>query len=243
MLQSHTARSLSITSTLADRQSGRIPNSRFQIVYSEFRFRYCAQIMLVLGSASPRRAELLRQLGVEFVVCASDVPEEALPNEDGVTFALRLARGKAKAVARVRPGSWVLGADTVVLLDGEILGKPVDAEDARNMLRRLSGRGHRVVTGFALVAPLGDVAHDEAVESRVEFRSLGEAEIDAYVTSGESLDKAGAYGIQGGASAFVERVSGSYSNVVGLPLEEVRRVLEGRGLLAERGGRGDGRRG
>jgi septum formation protein len=199
--------------------------------------------MLILGSASPRRAELLRQLGVEFDVQVSDVPEEALPSEDGMAFALRVARAKARAVARVRPGSWVLGADTVVLLDREILGKPIDAEEAKSMLRCLSGRGHRVITGFALVAPRGDVVHDEAVESLVEFRSLSEADIDAYVAAGESFDKAGAYGIQGGASAFVVRVSGSYSNVVGLPLEEVRRALEERGLLAEPADRDDGRRG
>jgi septum formation protein len=199
--------------------------------------------MLILASASPRRAELLRQIGVEFAVQASDVPEEVLRSEDGVAFALRLAREKAKAVARLRPGSWVLGADTVVLLDGEILGKPIDVEDAKSMLRRLSGRGHRVVTGFALVAPPGEIVHDEAVQSRVEFRALSEVEIDAYVAAGESLDKAGAYGIQGAAGAFVERVTGSYSNIVGLPLEEVRRALEERDLLAERDDRDDGRHG
>jgi septum formation protein len=211
---------------------------RIAILYSEFRILYSEdRIMLVLGSASPRRAALLRQLGVEFVVHASDVPEEPRPQEDGVAFALRLAKAKAAAVALVRPGAWVLGADTVVLLDREILGKPADPEDAKSMLRRLSGRGHRVVTGFALVAPHGDVVHDEAVESVVEFRVLAEVEIDDYVASGESLDKAGAYGIQGRAGEYVRGVSGSFSNVVGLPLEEVRRALEQSGLAD--GGDGD----
>jgi septum formation protein len=199
--------------------------------------------MLILGSASPRRAELLRQLGAEFIVQASDVPEEAFRGEDGVAFALRLARAKAQAVGRIQGGGWVLGADTVVLFGREILGKPVDTEDAKRMLRLLSGREHRVVTGFALIDPLGDVVHEEAVESLVEFRELTEADIDSYVAGGEPLDKAGAYGIQGAASVFVERVSGSYSNVVGLPLDQVRRVLEERGLLAERGDRDDRRRG
>lgn len=199
--------------------------------------------MLILGSASPRRAELLRQLGVDFAVQASDVPEEVLPSEDGVGLARRLAREKAKAVARLRPGHWVLGADTVVLLDGEILGKPTDADDAKSMLRRLSGCEHRVVTAFALVAPRGDVVCDEAVESRVEFRSLNEGEIETYVASGEPLDKAGAYGIQGAAGAFVECVEGSYSNVVGLPVDEVCRALERSGVLPERNVRGDGRPG
>jgi septum formation protein len=196
--------------------------------------------MLVLGSASPRRAELLGQLGIEFVVQASDVPEEAHPGEDGMALTLRLAREKVQAVARLRPGDWVLGADTVVLLDREILGKPTDPKDAKGMLRRLSGREHRVVTAFALVAPPGEIVHDEVVESRVEFRSVTEAEVDAYVAGGEPLDKAGAYGIQGAASVFVERVSGSYSNVVGLPLEEVRRALQRCGFLADRD---DGHRG
>jgi septum formation protein len=199
--------------------------------------------MFILGSASPRRAELLRQLGAEFAVQASDVPEEALPGEEGIPCALRLARAKANAVARARPGHWVLAADTVVLLGQEILGKPTGVEDAKRMLRRLSGREHRVVTGFALVTPFGDVVHEEAVESLVEFRRLSEADIEAYVATGEALDKAGAYGIQGAAGVFVERVAGSYSNVVGLPLDEVRRVLQERGLLGGRADRDDGRRG
>lgn len=181
--------------------------------------------MLVLGSASPRRAALLRELGVPFEVCASDIPEVPHPGEDPAAFARRAAIDKGLAVARLRPGAWVLAADTVVTIDGAILGKPVDAAEARAMLRRLSGRAHAVLTAIALIAPDATCVASEVVESTVAFRELDDAEIAAYVATGEPADKAGAYAIQGGAAAFVRAVHGSRSNVIGLPVEAVRALL------------------
>jgi septum formation protein len=186
---------------------------------------------LILGSASPRRAALLRELGAEFAVCASDVPEVAGAGEPAEAFARRMAREKGTAVAQVRAGAWVLSADTIVVVDGVVLGKPANTHDARHMLQRLSGRVHEVVTAVALIGPDGQLAAELLVRSAVEFRPLGAAQIDEYVAGGEPLDKAGAYGIQGAAAAFVAAVRGSYSNVVGLPLDEVRDLLERFALL------------
>jgi septum formation protein len=186
---------------------------------------------LILASASPRRRELLRQLGVRFEVVPSDTPETPLPGELPADFARRVAREKAIDVARRRPGTVVVGADTVVVLDGEIFGKPRDGADARRMLRRLSARVHRVLTAVALVDAAGAV-DVIGVESEVEFRALTDAEIDAYVATGEPFDKAGAYAVQGGAGHFVTRLTGSRSNVVGLPIEEVADLLR-RHLTAE----------
>lgn len=186
--------------------------------------------MLVLGSASPRRAALLREMGVPFAVLASDVPETPEPGEAPASFARRAAIDKGAAVARLRPGAWVLAADTVVAVAGEILGKPRDAADARRMLRALSGRAHEVLTGVALFAPGGACVEARAVCTAVTFRPLSDAEIAAYVASGEPADKAGAYAIQGGAAGFVRDVNGSVSNVIGLPVDEVRELLTRHGL-------------
>lgn len=188
--------------------------------------------MLVLGSASPRRAALLREIGVPFVVLASDVPETPEPGETPAAFAQRAARDKGAAVAQRRGDAWVLAADTVVAVAGEILGKPRDAADARRMLRQLSGRDHEVLTGVALFAPGGACAEAVVVRTAVRFRELGDAEIAAYVAGGEPADKAGAYAIQGGAAAFVSAVNGSLTNVIGLPVDEVRAMLARRGLTA-----------
>lgn len=189
---------------------------------------------LVLASASPRREELLRQLGVPFEVLPSDL-EEALPSgpvREGVTA---LALAKARAVARCLTGAVVLGADTAVVLDGRVFGKPRSPEDARRMLQALSGRQHEVVTGVALVeAPAGRETAT-AVVTRVRMRRCAEAELDAYVATGEPLDKAGAYAIQGAGGALVEAVEGCYTNVVGLPLTTTRRLLEEWGIIASRG--------
>jgi septum formation protein len=179
---------------------------------------------LILASASPRRRELLHALGVRFTVEPSYVPEEPRRGEDPAHFVERMACEKARAVAARHAGAWILAADTVVVADGQMLGKPSGAEDACRMLARLSGRAHHVLTGVALLAP-DRTATSFVADSAVEFRPLSAAEIDAYVATGEPLDKAGAYAIQGGAGRFVRAVDGSYTNVVGLPIDEVRALL------------------
>jgi septum formation protein len=182
---------------------------------------------LVLASASPRRRALLAQLGIPFDIVTSDVPETPQPGESAAAFAQRVARDKAIEGARRRPGTYVLGADTVVVVEGAILGKPADRDDARRMLCTLSGRAHEVLTAVALVDPAGDV--DEiVVRTGVEFRRLAAEQIEHYLDSGEPFDKAGAYAVQGGAQTFVLQVRGSYSNVVGLPMEEVAALLRRR---------------
>ena len=184
---------------------------------------------LVLASASPRRAELLSAAGFSFVVQSVEIDETPRPNEDAEALVLRLASVKASAVAR-SAAEGVLAADTVVVVDGEILGQPGDDEDAADMLRRLSGRSHDVVTGLAVLHGPSLVT---AVErTRVHVTALHRDEIDWYVRSGEPRDKAGAYGIQGLASRFIERIDGSYTNVVGLPVATVRRLLRSMGLEA-----------
>ncbi len=177
---------------------------------------------LILASASPRRAELLTAAGLPFVVQPVDLDETRRVGETAEACARRLALAKAEAVLRP-PGAIVLGADTLVVVDGEALGKPADDGDAATMLRRLSGRAHEVVTGVGIVHDGG--ASVDLVSTRVTFAPLSDAEIAWYVGTGEPRDKAGAYGIQGGASRFVARIDGSYSNVVGLPVELVYRRL------------------
>lgn len=176
---------------------------------------------VVLGSGSPRRAELLRQLGVEFTVVSPDIDETPLPGETPVEHVARLALGKSYAVA-VPNDAMVITADTTVDLGGDILGKPTDASDAAAMLRRLSARTHRVHTG--VVVRVGDASVHEVVTSLVTFTPLTPASIEWYVATGEPLDKAGAYAIQGAGGVFVQRVRGSVSNIVGLPLHAVARM-------------------
>lgn len=181
--------------------------------------RVGASWRLVLASASPRRAALLRQIGVEFDLLPVEIDEQLLPGEATEQAAVRLAREKATRAARQIAGAAiVLGADTQVEIDGRQLGKPADEQEARQMLRQLSGRVHRVVTGIAALRwPEG--AWRTAVETtQVHFAALSEAEIAAYVASGEPWDKAGGYAIQGRAGCFVKRIEGCYFNVVGLPL-------------------------
>ena len=172
---------------------------------------------LILASGSPRRAELLRQAGIRFEVSAPDVDETLYPGEAPEAYVRRLAAAKARHVAASHPGRLVLGADTTVVVDGEVLGKPRDAADATRMLGQLSGRSHLVLTGVCLIGPAGETRIEAAVTT-VEFRPLENAEIAGYVDSGEPMDKAGAYAIQGGAAGFVTRLDGEYSNVVGLPV-------------------------
>lgn len=179
--------------------------------------------MLILASRSPRRAELLAAAGFAFDVLAVDVDETPRAGESPRDYVERLAVEKAQAVAALRPGEVVVGADTTVVVDGRILEKPRDAADAAAMLRALSGRAHEVLTGVAVVAS-GRIR--TGVESTlVWFDPLSDADIAHYVASGEPMDKAGAYGIQGWASRFIPRIEGSYANVVGLPVQLVARLL------------------
>ncbi len=226
--------------------------------------------MLVLASATPRRQELLRNAGISFVVQAADIDETPLAGEGARECAERLAREKALAVWRTRPGDVVLGADTIVVVDEVILGKPVDAEDAGRMLRMLSGRVHRVITGVAVASGQGSVVSktvetvsvlpfpvscktpplDSASRSSYEIlrtenrelrtssettlvtmSELSDTEIREYVATGEPMDKAGAYAIQGRASRWIPRIEGDYSNVVGLPVALVYRMLRERGVV------------
>jgi len=188
--------------------------------------------MLVLASASPRRQELLRNAGIQFTVQVADVPEIPLADEPPRSFAERMAREKALAVSRGRPNDddVVLGADTIVVVQGQILGKPRDEADAARMLRLLSGRTHTVTTGVCLVgqsqgtgtARLLDVRSET---STVTFTALDDSDIQFYISTGEPLDKAGAYAIQGIASRWITRIEGDYCNVVGLPVALVWRML------------------
>lgn len=187
---------------------------------------------LVLASGSPRRLELLRAAGFRVEVVPSDVHETSLPGESARSQAERLALAKARAVAaRVDTDRAVLGADTIVVVDGEPLGKPRDAAHAEQLLSRLVGRRHVVVTAVALVA--GARLERFHVESGVCMRAAAADEIRAYVATGESLDKAGAYAVQGGGRRFIERIEGSESNVIGLPMDETRAALTRFGVLSD----------
>lgn len=176
-------------------------------------------IRVILASQSPRRRELLALVGIDHEVMPADINEDVRPGEQAVPYTERLAREKAAAIAAQHPDAYVIAADTTVVVDGDILGKPVDAADARAMVRRLSGRSHVVCTGIA-------VAHGARIESAVEqvgvtFRALTDEEIAAYVETGEPMDKAGAYGIQGWGATIVERVDGDYFSVMGLGLRRL----------------------
>jgi len=176
---------------------------------------------LVLASASPRRADLLRAAGIPFTVRVADIDETQLPNETPSDYVSRLARQKAQAVAQI--DEIVLGADTTVVVNREIAGKPVSTDDARRMLTLLSGRWHEVLTAVALVNNEKTIA--EVAVTRVKFAEMSETEIEWYLSTNEPFDKAGAYGIQGLASRFVEEIQGNYANVVGLPVPTVYRLL------------------
>ncbi|HEY9156971.1 Maf family protein [Candidatus Binatus sp.] len=175
---------------------------------------------VILASASPRRRQLLGAAGISFEVIESLVPERRLTGEPARDYALRMAREKAGAVSSRFAEAIVIGADTIVMCETQILEKPAHPEDARRMLEMLSGRTHTVVTAFAL-ARGGSVLESSPVESQVTFRKLSEAEIDDYIATEEPFDKAGAYGIQGVGGGFISRVEGSRDNVMGLPTEPV----------------------
>jgi septum formation protein len=182
--------------------------------------------MFILASSSPRRAELLRAAGIEFIIRAANIDETIQPDESPRDYVLRLSQEKACAVAE--GDDLTLGADTIVVIDGQIAGKPIDAKDAARMLRALSGQWHEVLTGVTL-ARAGQIVSDIA-STRVKFAELSDAEIDWYVSTQEPMDKAGAYAIQGHASLFIERIEGSYSNVVGLPAQLVYRMADQMGI-------------
>lgn len=179
---------------------------------------------LTLASGSPRRKALLAQLGIPFDVVVSDEPEPLLAGLTPREQAMQLAVRKARAVAQ-RVGGLVLGADTIVVLDGDIVGKPADAADAALILRRLRGREHEAITGLALLDAATAATHQIAVSSIIHMRDYSDAEIAAYIASGEPLDKAGAYGIQGQGGALVSRYSGCFNTIVGLPLCGVAMLL------------------
>ena len=178
---------------------------------------------LILASASPRRRELLQQIALEFTVVTADIDETPFAGEEHRSYTLRLADAKARAVLVLHPGAVVIGADTTVAVDGELLGKPRDAADAACMLRLLAGRGHEVTTGIAVLTQQQTLT--ATVTTHVCFSGMTGAEIAGYVATGEPMDKAGAYGIQGYAAQWIHRIEGEYSNVVGLPLARLAELL------------------
>jgi septum formation protein len=181
---------------------------------------------IILASASPRRAELMSLAGIPFSVVSADICEEVLPNEIPADHVMRLSREKADAVAMTTAGRFFIGADTVVVLDDNIMGKPADDTEAFRMLSALSGRVHEVITGFTVYDKVSQIHISRCVRTEVTFRALGEREIHHYIASGCPRDKAGAYAIQGGAVHFVRSICGSYTNVVGLPVAELYELLE-----------------
>lgn len=184
----------------------------------------------ILASASPRRADILRSLGLDFEAIAPRIVEEQLDGEAPADFVTRAARAKVAAVASGVGSGIVIGADTVVVIDGRPLGKPADEAEAREMLRTLSGRWHAVMTGLALRDAAAGREVSESEKTLVRFRDLEEAEIDAYVASREPMDKAGSYAIQGRGMLFVEEIAGNYHNVVGLPSNLLRRLAQKLGV-------------
>lgn len=181
---------------------------------------------LVLASSSPRRSELLSSVGIAFRIVLPDCDEYILPGEDPIHIVQRLSKEKALSVAMSEQSAWIIGADTIVVVDGEVLGKPSSRDDAFTMLNKIQGRSHTVVGGFTIVHRMSDVEHTEAYESQVTMRPLSARQIEDYISTGEPFDKAGAYAIQGVGAALVESQSGSYTNVVGLNLSAVMRALE-----------------
>ena len=175
--------------------------------------------MLILASSSPRRRELLSAAGFEFRIQPADINEDILPGEGPAAYVERLAREKAAAVFAAHEDAVVLGADTTVTINDEILGKPTDAADATRMLQMLAGKTHEVITGVAIASAKGTDSFTET--THVTMRAISEEEIAAYIATGEPMDKAGAYGIQGGAGKFITSITGDYENVVGLPIKRV----------------------
>jgi len=185
----------------------------------------------ILASASPRRVELLKLLGLDFSVLPSGADESFLQGESPMAHVLRLSGEKASVIAATNPDSWVLGADTMVVINQEVLGKPETPEEAGNMLRKLSGRKHTVYTGFTIRRTDAGIAVQDVIASTVVFRKIPEDEIAWYIHSKEPYDKAGGYAVQGMGAFFIREIRGSYTNVMGLPLCEVVDVLKKVGAI------------
>lgn len=188
-------------------------------------FTHASAPRLILASQSPRRKYLLEQAGLTFDVIPSQFDEDAISLDDPAVYVRTLATEKANAVAALYPDSWVIGADTIVVAGRAVLGKPADAGEAREMIARLSGQTHEVYTGYAISCKQAAACHTDVAMTRVQFKTLTDAEIDWYISTGEPFDKAGAYAIQGLGTFLVKAVNGSYTNVVGLPVCEVIELL------------------
>jgi septum formation protein len=186
---------------------------------------------LILASKSPRRRYLLTQAGLKFDVLPSDFDESSIPFQDPAEYVCALSRAKAADIAQKHPESWVIGADTIVLIDGQILGKPKGREAARAMLSRLSGQTHQVFTGYTLCCAAQNKWFTDVARTDVTFKELSTDEIEWYIHTDEPFDKAGAYAIQGLGTFLVKRVNGSYTNVVGLPVCEVIELLIREGVV------------
>ncbi len=194
---------------------------------------------IVLASTSPRRKELLQNVGIEFEIIAPSSDESLISGENPRDHVLRLASEKACSVSQNLEGNYlVIGADTIVVIDDEILGKPIDLEDARRMLSRISGRIHQVLTAFCIARPKNIILHSEIVDTNVEVKTLEPDEIEGYIKTTEPMDKAGAYGIQGIGAFMIKGIRGSYTNVVGLPLVEVLEALKIHGAQKQFSGDG-----
>ncbi len=185
---------------------------------------------LILASSSPRRKNLLSSIELEFEVIPAEVRETPSPHETAKDFALRIAERKAVFVGERYPHSWIIGADTVIAIGGEILGKPSGKEETKRMLKRLAGKEHLVITGYCLLKLAEGKKMEGAEETRVKIKPLKEMEIDWYINTGEPFDKAGGYAIQGKGAFMVEWIEGSYTNVVGLPLCQLIELLKGEGV-------------
>jgi septum formation protein len=186
---------------------------------------------LILASNSPRRRYLLEQAGLKFSVISSNVDESSVTQSDPESYVRKLAELKAVDISKKHPESWVIGADTIVLIDGKILGKPGSKAEARSMLRHLSGKTHQVLTGYCLCCAKKNLLFSETAKTDVQFKMLSDAEIEWYIQTAEPFDKAGAYAIQGIGMFLVKSINGSYTNVVGLPVCEVIEFLIKEGII------------
>jgi septum formation protein len=186
----------------------------------------CSTATFILASVSPRRQELLRSVGLKFKTIPAHVDEDYIEGESPKQHVRRLAQEKAQLIAQKYPRAWVLGADTIVVIDGLILGKPKNKTQAKEMLKKLSGREHKVFTGFAVTQVASKVSHSDVVQSTVKFKKISAAELDWYIACDEPYDKAGGYALQGKGAYFIKSIRGSYTNVIGLPLCEVLETLK-----------------